>query len=115
MKVRIVKQDCKRDKNRTIVKIITCIRTDDNILVPSSVSCFKGIAKCSNDERYDYKIGRRIALARAEVKAFKYYSKILKGFANKHKHLYDSSTALYTKLDKQIAHNTEFIKSLIEE
>lgn len=113
MKIRVIKEKSKRHKNKTIVGIITSIRTDDNVLVPSSVRYFEGVAKCLDEDKYNYEIGKKIALARAEIKAFKYYSKILKGFANKHKHLYESSTELYTKLDTQIAHNKTYISNII--
>ena len=113
MKIRVIKEKSKRCKNKTIVGIITSVRTDDNILVPSSVRYFEGVAKCLDEDKYNYEIGKKIALARAEIKAFKYYNKTLKDFANKHKRLYESSTELYTKLDRQIVHNKEYISDII--
>ena len=113
MKIRVIKEKSKRHKNKTIVGIITSVRTDDNVLVPSSVEYFEGVARCLDEDKYNYEIGKKIALARAEIKAFKYYSKKLKSFANKYKHLYESSTELYTKLDRQIAHNKEYISDII--
>ena len=112
MKIRVIEESCKRVKNKTIVRIITSIRYNDNTLMPSSVQCFEGVAKCY-DDKYDYKIGRRIALARAEIKAYKYYKNVLIELNDIYQTLATDSAKLYDKIRKQISHNKEYIGDIV--
>lgn len=114
MKVTILEQSCVRVKNKTICAIIAAI-TDGKVIVESSVSTFTGIAKCSPEDKFDKTIGHRLAFARAETKAFKFYSKRLSDSVKVHSVLVEDAKNLCKKLEKQIAHNKEYITAFTEE
>ena len=114
MKLTILEQSCVRVKNKTICAIIAAI-TDGKVIIESSVSTFTGIAKCSPEDKFDKTIGHRLAFARAETKAFKFYSKKLRESTKVHTELIKDAEALCEKLNRQIAHNEDYITTFIEE
>ena len=71
MKLRVLKTEIKRSKNVT-----TCFLTVDLNNNGETSGCtmktFVASARC-HDEPYDFKTGKRLSLARAEIKAYKYY------------------------------------------
>lgn len=114
MKVSILEQSCVRVKNKTICTLIAAI-TDGKVIIESSVSTFIGIAKCSPEDKFDKTIGKRIAFARAETKAFRFYNKQLSDSVKVHSVLVEDAKNLCKKLEKQIAHNKEYITAFTEE
>jgi hypothetical protein len=108
MKITILEQSCVRVKNKTICAIIAAI-TDGKVIIESSVSTFIGIAKCSPEDKFDKTIGHRLAFTRAETKAFKFYNKKLSESVKVHTELIEDAKTLCEKLNKQIAHNKEYI------
>ena len=110
MKITVFKQDIKRFKNSTIAFLDVAL-TDNNVIFDKlSVT---GTARCCPEDEYNFKIGKRIALARAEIKAYKYYKKFLVEFNDCYQKLATDSANLYDKLRKQISHNKEYIGDII--
>lgn len=109
MKITVLKQDIKRYKNRTIAFLEVALIDNNVRLEEISVT---GIARCCPEDKYDFKIGKRIALARAEIRAYKYFKKFLVGFNDCYQRLATDSADLYDKLRKQISHNKEYIENI---
>lgn len=110
MKITILKQEIKRFKNKTIAFLEVAL-TDNNVIYDEA--SVTGIARCCPEDEYNFKIGKRIALARAEIRAYKYYKKFLIEFNDCHQRLATDSANLYDKLRKQINHNKEYIGNII--
>lgn len=110
MKITVLKQDIKRFKNQTVAFLDVALIDDNNVI---SEAAFKGIAKCNPEDEYNFNVGKRIALARAEIKAYKYYNKFLIEFNDCYQRLATDSANLYDKLRKQISHNKEYIGDII--
>ena len=112
MKISIIKQKFRRDKNNTYVTICTCLRNDNGPVVDSGKT-FYGIAKCCPEDKFDYNFGKKIALARAEMKAINFYDKYLgKVYLEMKKHLVDIEDTR-AKLFDQYNHNDNYIKKLV--
>lgn len=111
MKLKVLKTEIKRSKNITTC-FLTVALNDNGKIVKPSIKTFVGEAKC-HDEPYDYKIGKRIALARAEIRAYKYFKESMKNAINISKRFYDESSELHDKLVNQIAHNKNYIKDIV--
>lgn len=111
MKVRVLNTEIKRSKNTTTC-YLTVALNDDRRIVKTSIKTFTGVAKC-HDEPYDFKTGKRIALARAEIKAYKWFKKGIKNTINISKKLYEESSELHNKLINQIAHNKIYLKDIV--
>lgn len=111
MKLKVLKTEIKRSKNTTTCYLTVALNDNGNIVRPS-IKTFIGEAKC-HDEPYDFKTGKRIALARAEIKAYKYFKENIKNPMNICKKLYEESSELYNKLVNQITHNKNYIKNIV--
>lgn len=110
MKITVLSQEIKRFKNQTVAFLEVGL-TDNNVIFDKiSVT---GTAKCNPEDDYNFNIGRRIALARAEIKAYKYYKNFLIEFNDCYQRLATDSANLYDKLRKQISHNKEYIEDII--
>ena len=107
MKLKVLKTEIKRSKNITTCYLTVALNDNGKIVKPS-IKTFVGEAKC-HDEPYNYKTGKRISLARAEIKAYKYFKEGIKNGMNVSKKLYEDSSELYNKLVNQIAHNKNYI------
>lgn len=114
MKISIIEQHFKRIKNKTLCIVVTAV-TDGKVVIDSSVCTFVGVAKCSPEDKYDEKTGKRLAFARAETKAFKFYNNQLSNSAKVHSIIVEDVKNLCEKLDKQIAHNKKYIAAFTEE
>lgn len=111
MKLKVLKTEIKRSKNITTCYLTVALNDNGKIVEPS-IKTFVGEAKC-HDEPYDYKTGKRISLARAEIKAYKYFKESMKNAMNISKRFYDESSELHDKLEKQIAHNRLYLKDIV--
>ena len=111
MKLRVLKTEIKRSKNITTCYLTVALNDNGRIVEPS-IKTFIGEAKC-HDEPYDYKTGKRISLARAEIKAYKYFKESMKNAINISKRFYDESSELHDKLEKQINHNRIYLKDIV--
>ena len=109
MKITVLSQEIKRFKNQTVAFLEVALTNDNFVIHKTAV---KGIARCCSEDKYDFKTGKRIALARAEIKAYKYYVKFLIEFNDIHQSIATSSANLYDKLRKQISHNKEYIENI---
>lgn len=117
-KIKLSIVDTKYESNgKTYVKcILTCylIHNQINIKQPLSkfVSKFVGEAVLKDDDKFDYQIGSKIALAKAERKAYKVISKILKEeYEDLFNLVKDLDNFIY-KSESIVKHNTEYIKKL---
>ena len=102
--------------NKTFVKCILKTELTDNKekdkVTPMPLPPFIGIAKLHKEDKFDYQIGCRIALAKAERIAYKRISKIL---AKEYKNLSDLINDLDNfifKAESMVKHNTEYIKNI---
>ena len=112
MKISIIEQKVRRDKNTTYVTIYTCLKDNDGEII-NSRKRFCGIAKCCPEDKFDYNFGKKIALARAEMKAINFYDKYLgKVYLEMKKHLVDIEDTR-AKLFDQYNHNDNYIKKLV--
>ena len=81
-------------------------------VVPSEMFATTGIAKCSNGDVFDIERGKRIALAKAENKA---YRKASRHLFELQKHLSFLSSCIDKFLSKsfhQCSHNDDFIQTI---
>lgn len=117
-KIKLSIVDTKYESNgKTYVKcILTCylVHHEINSKQPLSkfVSKFVGEAVLKDDDKFDYQIGSKIALAKAERNAYKAIGKILK---EEHKNLFNLLKSLddfVYKSESIVKHNTEYIKKL---
>lgn len=110
MKITVLSQEIKRFKSQTVAFLEVALTDGNNVIDETSV---KGIAKCNPEDEYNFNIGRKIALARAEIKAYKYFKPYLKNVAELYKVISEKSSLMVNKLENQIAHNQEYIKDVI--
>ena len=113
MKITILERHHKRIKNKTVCLIITAIK-DSGIIIESSVMTFTGIARCAPEDTYDKTIGERLSFTRAETRAFEFYNKQLSESVQVHTELIKDAKTLCEKLNRQIAHNKEYITAYTE-
>lgn len=100
--------------NKTFVKCILKTKLTDNKEKVEAMRLppFIGVAKLHKEDKFDYQIGCRIALAKAERMAYKYIGKIL---AEAYKNLSDLINDLDNfifKAESMVKHNTEYIKNI---
>ena len=115
MKVTILHQEYKRHKNTTFCIIETILKDNNGNLVPNSTRQFTGIAKCCPEDEYDYNIGKKLALARAEMKAFDYFDRKSIMFQKVTDKVLTETKEFRDKLFKQYNHNFHYIAKLIED
>ena len=111
MKLRVLKTEIKRSKNVTTC-FLTVALNNNGETSGCTMKTFVASARC-HDEPYDFKTGKRLSLARAEIKAYKYYKKCLKDAMNISKTVYEKSSELHDKLEKQITHNKVYLKDIV--
>ena len=110
MKITVLSQEIKRFKNKTIAFLEVAL-TNNNTIIDKTV--VNGIAKCCPEDEYNFKIGKRITLARAEIKAYKYFKPYLSNIAELYKIISDKAHIAEIKLGEQIAHNKKYIEDII--
>lgn len=100
-----------------VCTIATTIKNDNPLpseaTYPFTIQVFTGEAKYNEEDKYDYKKGRAIALAKAERASYKYWKKFLEGLMDKYTRGIALCTPLYGKCSEVIAHNTLFIDDLV--
>ena len=115
MKLSILKTEFKRNKFETICKITVLVIDSNGRKVKNSLRTFTGIAKCCPEDVYDFNIGKKIALARAELKAFDYHDKRMVDIINGSKKILNDAKEFSNKLAKQYYHNVNYLKRLTTE
>lgn len=113
-KIKLSIVDTKYESNgKTYVKcILTCNLIHCEINAKQKLLKFVGEAILKDDDKFDYQTGSKIALAKAERKAYKVIGKILK---QEHENLFNLLTDLDNfiyKSESIVKHNTEYIKKL---
>lgn len=100
-----------------VCTIATTLKNDNPLpsepTYPFPIQVFTGEAKYNEEDKYDYKKGRAIALAKAERASYKYWMKFLGGLMDKYTRGIALCTPLYGKCSEVIAHNTLFIDDLV--
>ena len=79
------------------------------------LSPFYGLATLHKDDKFDYSKGCRIALAKAERKAYKQIGKIIK---EEVKHIQELGTTMcdfIDKANKMVEHNSNYISELAKD
>lgn len=97
--------------NKTYVKCIIKVETK-NICYPTYR--FIGIAKLHNGDKFDFNVGSKIALAKAERKAYKTVGKIIKRDSKYYISLSNSMSEFVAKAANMVKHNDEYIKKLVD-
>lgn len=104
--------------NNVTCELFATLKTPDvfTALVGPIMKVVKATAKCHKDDTYSKELGERIALARAESKA---YRQLANEMNRRYEYVVDAieSLAPYRmdfnhKAAKSISHNTEFVKIL---
>lgn len=110
MKITVLSQEIKRFKNETVAFLEVAL-IEGNLMIDKTA--VKGIAKCSPEDEYNFNIGKRIALARAEIKSYKYFKPYLKNVSIVNEIISKKASLMVDNLERQIAHNKEYIKDII--
>ena len=110
MKITVLSQEIRKFKNQTVAFLEVALTNNNTIIDKIAV---KGTARCCPEDEYDFKTGKRIALARAEIKAYKYFKPYLKNVAELYKIISDNAHIAEVKLGEQIAHNNRYIEDII--
>lgn len=113
MKISILQQKFKRTNNQTCCIILACIKDNNGIVIPNSHKRFIGIAKCCSEDNYDFNIGKKLSLARAELKMFDYFDKRTIAIRRIAQDMIKDSEELSNKAVKQYYHNVKYIKDII--
>lgn len=69
-----------------------------------------GIARCHKDDKFDFEIGKRVALAKAELKLHKKIKSLIEPTRNNLIKYVEELDNYITFANKQIEHNTEYLK-----
>ena len=85
---------------------------DSCVLVPGATLVEKGIAKCAPEDTFDVERGKRIALARAENKAYLSALKHLDKFMEQIAFIVNAYEDFNDKAYHACAHNEDYIDSL---
>ena len=113
MKLTVLSQSFKRVKNETHATIVVALLDSNGNGVEGSRKIFKGVAKCCPEDTYDFNIGKKIALARAELKAYDCFDKIAINIRKSAKDVIKDYEELSNKVVKQYYHNVKYIKDII--
>lgn len=71
-----------------------------------------GISTCHKDDEYDFEIGKKIARAKAENKAYRRLIKIISKLTEKLKNEVEDLTEVEEKLDTYYSHNLDYINRI---
>lgn len=71
-----------------------------------------GTAKCNKDDKFDFEIGKKIALARAESKAYKVNKKVCNDIINNCENRLKELIPFRDKAIGCIEHNKEYIANI---
>ena len=93
--------------NKTYTKCILSCRLKGQDLLPITA-----IARIKENDKFDFELGCKIALAKAERKAYKYVRDVIKSEFKRLSILIDNMTDFAIKSNKIIKHNTEYIKKI---
>ncbi len=69
-----------------------------------------GVATCHKDDKFDFEIGKRIALAKAELKLNKKIKSLIEPTRNNLIKYVEELDNYVTFTNKQIEHNTKYLK-----
>lgn len=87
-----------------------CVKFEDGTKSPEYKAF--GNAKCNKEDKFDFEIGRKIALARAESKAYKVNKKICNDMINDYTNKLKELIPFKDKAIACIEHNKEYINGL---
>lgn len=73
-----------------------------------------GEATCNKEDKFDANIGMKIALARAEMKAYHFVNKTMKAKYEQYKKKTNELKEFIDKANHCIEHNKEYIKKITE-
>lgn len=113
MKISILGQKFKRENNQTYCIILAGIRDNNGTIIPNSYKRFVGIAKCCSEDKYDFNIGKKLSLARAELKMFDYFDRRAINVRKIAQDMIKDYEELSNKAVKQYYHNVKYIKDIV--
>lgn len=98
---------------KTYVKCIlhTALKINKRKLKLTPVECF---ARLKDNDKFDYTKGCKIALAKAERKAYKYIVNLLKEEYDRYYNMTNALNEFVFKGENIISHNTDYIKNITE-
>ncbi len=88
------------------------INGDSPVYIGTEVIKAVGVAKCSKEDKFDVERGKRIALAKAENKAYEEASKFLTKSKEHLEYITNLINLFENHSDLQITHNKEYIESV---
>lgn len=113
MKLSVLSQDFTRDKFNTYCCILVALKDKDGNIIKPSAKRFVGVARCCPEDTFNFAIGKKISLARAELKAFDYFDRKLTEMQVIADNLVNEAKQLRDKLFKQYCHNNKYIKDIV--
>lgn len=113
MKLTVLSQSFKRVKNETHATIMVALLDSNGNGIEGSRKIFKGIAKCCPEDTYDFNIGKKIALARAELKAYNCFDRICIKIINSAEKDIQELNKFKNKLWNQYKHNIFYVEKLV--
>ena len=96
------------DKKKVTCKLMTTIV--DNRGEEVEREEFIGVAKCNDDDKFDFEVGKRIALAKAELKLHKHIAKIARESIHYILEDVKALKAFESFASAQIEHNNKYLK-----
>jgi phage FluMu protein Com len=111
MKLSFIYQSFIINKKATTCALECKLRTDNKFAFPD---IYVGkVSHCHPDDNFDANIGTKLALARAEMKAYKVAKKYAKCRLMEYYKKTKELESFIDKSNKSIEHNKEYIKKLI--
>ena len=91
-------------------EVICTIVVSDNYWCQTEPRVFSGIGEAKNGDPYDEEIGKKVALAKAEKKAYQFYKYYLTESYKMCLENLESFKCAISKCERIIEHNLEYIK-----
>ena len=96
------------NKKKVICHLTTTIINNNGEVIETKK--FEGVAKCNDDDKFDFEVGKRIALAKAELKLHKHIAKTARESINYLLKDVEALEAFELFANAQIEHNNEYLK-----
>ena len=96
------------NKKEVICHLTTTIINNNGEVIETEK--FEGVAKCNDDDKFDFEVGKRIALAKAELKLHKHIAKTARESINYLLKDVEALEAFELFANAQIEHNNEYLK-----
>lgn len=96
-------------KDTTVICKLTIVPKTDRGAIESFEKTFVGKAKLIDGETFDFEIGKKISLTKAEIKAYAFYERVLRNVVKRFvKKIEDYNNTMFF-YNKVIEHNTKYL------